>query len=175
MNLADRYQWAVTNPSDIAEHVPTLLKYGKQVKRITEFGVRAGVSTTAWLAAFPSQLTCYDKNVPDCLPELVAIARDICIGFDFVQGDTRGARIAETDLLFLDTTHNDETLGAELWNNHHNVTRFTILHDTELFGWSGESGVGIKHTLIQFLLGNPQWRIVEHFHNSCGLTVLERA
>ena len=34
--------------SDINEHLPTLLKYGKLVDRITEFGVRGGYSTLAW-------------------------------------------------------------------------------------------------------------------------------
>lgn len=175
MNLAERYQWALTNPSDIAEHVPVLLEYGKQCKRIAEFGVRAGVSTTAWLMSKPDSLCCYDKNIPDCLDEIEAIALSNNINFSFTQQDSRGIIAAETDLLFLDTTHNNEVLGAEMWNNHTNVTQFIILHDTELFGWNGEGGVGIKHTLIQFLLGNPQWRIVEHFTNSCGLTILKRA
>ena len=180
MNIIDRYNWACTTPSDIAEHVPILLRYGHVCDRITEFGVRAGVSTSAWLGAEPDRLICYDRNVPECLPELTEIARANKIEFQFVQNDTALVHIEPTDLLFIDTTHDDPTVRAELFNNHRAVSKYIILHDTELFGWNGEgpgtsglSPAGILYPLMDFLLENPEWRVRQHLKNSCGLTVLE--
>ena len=41
------------HPSDINEHVPTLLEYGQKCDHITEMGVRWIISTWVWLACAP--------------------------------------------------------------------------------------------------------------------------
>ena len=51
-------------PSDINEHVPTLLKYGQECDHITEMGVRWIVSTWVWLACAPKKLIAYDIHDP---------------------------------------------------------------------------------------------------------------
>lgn len=174
----DRYQpgdfekqvtWAKSIPSDIGEHVPALIEYGKAHDSITEFGVRDAVSTVAWLASTPKKLTCYDRNIPTRLNDLAFWAREQCVQFKFIQQDTRTVRISETDLLFIDTTHDDQTLRLELWNNQSSVGKTIILHDTELFGWDGENGgLGIRRTLMDFLLAFPAWRVERHFTNCAG-------
>lgn len=174
MNAHERFGWATITPSDISDHVPTLFAYAIQCQHITEFGVRGGVSTSAWLMAFPKTLHCYDIATPECLPELTAIANEQGIDFKFIQANTANVEIEETDLLFLDTLHTGEHLSAEL-KNHTRVRKYLIFHDTEHNGWIGEGGgSGLKYALIGFLLINTQWRIVYHTDTLNGLTVLER-
>ena len=61
INLEKMFKMACRDTrSDINEHLPTLLKYGKAVDHITEFGVRGGCSTLAWWCAEPKVLRCYD-------------------------------------------------------------------------------------------------------------------
>lgn len=161
--------------SDISGHMETLLRLGQECDHITEFGVRGGNSTSAWLAARPDKLRCYDRNIPDehALFNAIAVAEDI--NFAFIQADTAKLDdIDETDLLFLDTLHTAAQLEAELCH-HARARRYIVLHDTVAFAWTGEfSGDGLLKALIEFLLDNPQWRVKEH-HKFCnGLTVLER-
>ena len=47
---------------DIREHLPTLYKYASQCKTITEFGVRDGISSWAFLMGLPNEYTAYDIN-----------------------------------------------------------------------------------------------------------------
>ena len=51
-------------PSDINEHMPTIIKYGSECETITEMGVRGIFSTWGWLACFPKWLKCYDLHNP---------------------------------------------------------------------------------------------------------------
>ena len=51
-------------PSDINEHFPAIVKYGRECETITEMGVRWIVSTWGWLAALPKKLTSYDLKDP---------------------------------------------------------------------------------------------------------------
>ena len=61
-NIEIRYQYLCDHASDINQHLPTLREYGEKVDHITEFGVRSGVSTVAFLHAHPKQLISYDIN-----------------------------------------------------------------------------------------------------------------
>lgn len=49
--LAEAYEMVCDNPSDINEHLPTLVEICKKLdaKNVIELGVRSGVSTIAWL------------------------------------------------------------------------------------------------------------------------------
>lgn len=176
MRTADeRYKWAKETASDINQHVSTLARYGNGMKHITEFGVRAGVSTSAWLYVRPSHLVCYD--IADCgdWPEIEHIAREQGIVLKFVKANTRDVVIEPTDLLFIDTTHNAETLRDELFHNEASIRKFIILHDTETFGTSGEmGGEGLSVAISQFLAKYPGWVCEEHRRNNNGLTVLAR-
>lgn len=175
MTKDERFAWACNTPSDIAEHIPLLKEYALFCKSVSEFGVRAGVSTSAWLAAGLERLDCYDIAIPNCLEELKAIAKSTNCRFSFIQQDTALTVIQKTDLLFIDTLHTSKHLSVELAHNHKQSSKFIILHDTEVNGWVGENGeMGIRYALIDFLLLNPQWRIEKHYHNSNGLTILSR-
>ncbi len=53
MNLAERYAEVCRRPYDIVEHLPTFVQMVRDLEatRVIELGVRAGVSTIAWLYA----------------------------------------------------------------------------------------------------------------------------
>jgi hypothetical protein len=175
MTFIERWQWAITNPSDIGSHIQWMTDLGAQYQHITEFGVRSGVSTTAWLSAQPHYLVCYDINVPGDLREIQNLAIQRGIVFQFNHADTTTVEIEPTSLLFIDTLHNAATLSAELNNNEAKVSDVILIHDTVSCGWTGEAGgQGILVALMDFLLSHPWWKIEKHFTHCNGLTMLRR-
>ena len=163
--------------SDINEHLPTLLKYGKAVDHITEFGVRGGCSTLAWWCAEPKVLRCYDIaycNAHDYL--MSGIEGSDKFDYKFTQADVLEIEIEETDLLFIDTYHTYDQLSKELMLHGNKSRRYLIFHDTNTFGERGEDHKqpGIIQAINEFLWDNKHWKIKEMFSNNNGLLVLER-
>jgi len=156
---------------DIAGHIDTLIRYGRNVDTITEFGVRRGTSTCCWLVAEPRKLTCYDI-VPNCLPIRTKVifegfAKEKHIDFRFICGDSRKVEIEETDLLFIDTHHTYEQLSAELNRHGNKAGKYIICHDTVY-------DAGCLKAIKDYIVHNFHWRISEHFTHNNGLTVMER-
>ena len=54
-NLEKIYQYKCSSPSDINEHLPTLLRYSQMCDHVTEFGVREPVSTYALMYGKPKK------------------------------------------------------------------------------------------------------------------------
>jgi len=168
-NIEIRYNYLCERASDINEHLSTLVMYGKQVDHITEFGVRSGVSTVAFLHACPEQLISYDIN-------LCSIAVPKEYGFKFIQADVLNIEIEETELLFIDTYHTYEQLSQEL-SLHGDKSRFyLIFHDTETFGTCGEDGSlpGLMVAIREFMFLHPWWTLARQYKNNNGLTILKR-
>lgn len=167
---------------DITEHMPTLRKYAEDCTHITEFGVRYFVSTWAFLAGTPKKLVSYDYLPPSHYgakftpEEIQEFAKEQNIDFSFILGNTLDIIIEETELLFIDTLHDYSQLRQELSLHGNKSTKYIILHDTVLFGNSGQSPneYGLLPAMNEFLQENPQWKIKEHFENCNGLTVLSR-
>jgi len=178
MTLQEMYNIAVATPTDINEHLSTLLRYGKECKHITEMGVRTGRSTLAWLMATPSTLICYDLHVHKNfdLAQYNKWAKEQNIDFSFIEGDTRNVTIKETDLLFIDTLHTYPQLKIELSLHADKAKKYIILHDTTTFGEKGEvkGQRGLNQALTEFLSQKEEWAIKEIFSNNNGLTILER-
>ena len=180
MTIQERYEWACKDP-DIGVLVPVLRKYGEQCQHITEFGVRDGVSTSAWLAApFPQhamskKIVCYDIGRYPSVDEIANLASGAGIDFEFYHQNTAEAVIEPTDLLFIDTVHNANQLNCEL-SNHRQVSKIIIMHDTHTYGVDGEGPdtPGLWQAIIKFLDIEPRWRILEVRPESNGLTVLQR-
>lgn len=197
--LQQRYVEKATTPSDINEHIPTLLKYGSECNHITECGVRSVVSSYAFALALkhkkPNRLIQVDL---DWHINLDTFKRECDMeGVDVVfykQSDLE-CPIEQTDLLFIDTWHIYGHLKRELerWNGY--VSKYIILHDTTSDEWDGESirmGLhideqvkwsgypreeitkGLWPAVEEFLESHPEWRIKERFTNNNGLTILER-
>jgi hypothetical protein len=175
-------------PSDINEHIPTLLKYGNKCDSITEMGVRAICSTWVFLGSSPKKMRSYDIQNPSNwggdIQSVKETAEYYGIDFDFILANVLDIEIEETDLLFLDTWHAYKQLKAELELHASNVKKYIIFHDTtsfavkdetsyEIWGdeWKGE-GIGIWLAIEEFLHSNPEWKLIERFENNNGLTII---
>jgi hypothetical protein len=153
---------------DIIEHLPLLHYLATCCWSVTEFGVRTGNSTIAFLAAGP-RVTSYDINPPSF--DLGGISAP----WDFRQADTSKLEdIEPTDLLFLDSLHTYAQVKAELAHAHR-ARRFLVFHDTVLNGAQGERGEpGILPAIAEFCATHPEWEQFCHMPNCNGLLVLVR-
>ena len=175
--LAEAYRVASETPSDINQHVPCLRLLAEQCEHATEFGVRHGVSTTALLAGTIhgrlTQLVSYDIVRSQQVDSLYSLVPEGV--FQFVQASSTVAPIVATDMLFIDSLHTRAQLTLELLLHHRQVRRWIVLHDTELFGTTGEgSPEGLLPAIRGFLRAQSCWCVAEHYPHNNGLTVLSR-
>jgi predicted O-methyltransferase YrrM len=163
--------------TDINEHLPMLYFLAQQCDHVTEFGVRTGASTLAFLHGLqgrPATLRSYDINdqygVQDSLTRWTRVewTFSICSTLSIT-------RIEPTDLLFVDTLHNYDQVRQELALHGDAARRWIVFHDTETFGTVGDDGGrGINQAIDEWLQAKPEWRIVYRTHRNNGLTVIER-
>lgn len=172
---AAMYDRVKSQPSDIQAHLPVLHKFASSVRHVTEFGVRTGNSTTAFLHAGPDRLIGYDVFRQPEVALLEAAARHEGLTFRFMLQDIRRlADIEPTDLLLLDSLHTREQVAFEL-RFARRVSRYIMLHDTETFGERGEDGgAGIWPAVAEFLRASPDWELLQHDARDNGLTILRR-
>jgi hypothetical protein len=178
-------------PSDINEHMPTIIKYGNQCETITEMGVRGIFSTWGWLACAPKKLTCYDLHDPSKwggdIQSVYDTAMAYGLNFEFKVADVLKIEIEETDLLFIDTWHAYDQLKQELKLHSNKVKKYICFHDTTSYEfvdeskghentWDGQSsGRGIWPAIEEFLEENKDtWQLKERFKNNNGFTIIER-
>jgi hypothetical protein len=178
-------------PSDINEHMPTIIKYGNQCETITEMGVRGIFSTWGWLACAPKKLTCYDIHDPSKWGGDIQSVYDTAVAyglnFEFKIADVLKVEIEETDLLFIDTWHAYDQLKQELKLHSNKVKKYICFHDTTSYEfvdeskghentWEGQSsGKGIWPAIEEFLDENKDtWILKERFKNNNGFTIIER-
>lgn len=179
-DLEINYKTRCDLPSDINEHLPTLKKYADECEHITEMGVRWVVSTFAFMAGLPKKLISYDieplENWGFKTEELVELAKENGIEFQFKIANTLDLEIEETDLLFLDTDHTYNQVKGELSLHGNKAKKYIIFHDTTTFEFKGMNGdtIGLWPAIGEFMAENPQWVICERFHNNNGLTILKR-
>jgi hypothetical protein len=179
-NLEKKYIELCNRKSDINEHLPTLKKYTEQCETIVEMGVRYIVSTYAFMMGMPKKITSIDikhpKEYGGKIDDVVTLAKENNIDFEFILGDTRIIEIEETDLLFIDTWHIYDQLKIELENHSNKVRKYIILHDTTLFEFNGEGFgyLGLWPAIEEFLKNNNKWIICERYVNNNGLTILKR-
>lgn len=197
MTIDQLYQINCQQPSAINLHLPTLRKYATHCERVTEFGVQSGLSTTAFLSAWPHFLTSYDIVFDMRLLDLLGVGEfRAAYSTDFTWifeptvwrynlASSLKVEIAQTDLLFIDTVHTYLQLRDELHLHNAKVKKWIILHDTESFGdfsegWQNieqpsiEQKQGLKFAIREFLDTHLDWQIKEHSPINNGLTVLER-
>ena len=160
---------------DIHEHLPTLSRLAKDCKHVTELGVWHGTSSHAWLVN-DVELVSYDIAYSHIAAHLFSNAMISNKKAQYVVQDVlKLDTIVETDLLFIDTLHNYEQCIAELDKFANKVRKYIVFHDTVTYGKVGEtSPYGLLIAVAEFLLGNPEWSVKEHYTNNNGLTVLEK-
>lgn len=197
--LSNSYTRAASIPSDINEHLPTLLSYAQQCNHITECGVRGVTSSWAFALGLagksPARLIQVDLDTNDNVIQFGKIARENGIDVVFYQQDDLKCPMEETELLFIDTWHVYGHLKRELerWNT--NVSKYIIMHDTTVDEWLGEtircnlnaieqskaSGFpvdeikkGLWPAIDEFLASHLEWILEKRYANNNGLTVLKR-
>ena len=156
--------------SDINEHIPIMHKYANECNHITEFGVRTGVSTWAWLASRAKVIRCFDiENINQNLKFHYESAKETQKDFTFTCVNTiaENLEIEQTDLLFIDTAHTYEQCSKELKMHGHKVNKYLMFHDTTLCP-------SLNQAIDEFLKENLNWKIKEVFTNNNGLTILEK-
>jgi len=180
-----------TTPSDINEHIPTLIEYASECETITEMGVRAITSTWAFLGAAPKKLISYDMENPSHyganINVVYEVAKQYELNYEFIQADVLTIDIEETDLLFLDTWHAYDQLKAELDKHNHKAKKYIIMHDTTSYEFRDEpltsentfkgeqsSGKGLWPAITEFLEENNDWELYKRFTNNNGITILKR-
>jgi len=191
INLEEKINQLYNTPSDINEHIPSILKYGQECDHITEMGVRWVVSTWVWLACAPKKLISYDLYNPshwevDIKP-VEETAKNYGLDFEFREKDILKIEIDETDLLFIDTWHTYDQLKEELKLHSKNVKKYICFHDTTSFEYEDEplhhenswgketSGKGIWPAIVEFLEDNKGvWELKERFMNNNGFTIIQR-
>lgn len=164
--------------TDIGEHMPHLRWYANQCQLVTEFGVRGGCSTAAFLAGRPKRLVCYDIKPFDELDLFRQAAQAQGTEFVFWLQDDCKAKIEPTDLLFIDTIHTYNQLDQELRMHASKVNRYIIMHDTysvpdPVHGAPENNGKEMWIAILK-LLSWGEWKLREDFSNQNGLTVIER-
>jgi hypothetical protein len=164
------FNYAKFMKSDINEHISVMHKYANECNHITEFGVRTGVSTWAWLASRAKIIRCFDiENIDKNLMFHYGSAKDTRKDFTFTCVSTIADKldIEQTDLLFIDTAHTYEQCSQELKMHAHKVNKYLMFHDTTLCP-------ELNKAITEFLDKNLNWKVKEVFTNNNGLTILER-
>jgi predicted O-methyltransferase YrrM len=175
--MADAFEFSTRKPSDINEHLPMLYFLASQCDHVTEFGVRTGESTLAFLHGLQGRratLRSYDIN--DQFGVFKTMLEHTAVKGRFAVCSTLAiSQIEPTDLLFVDTLHRYDQVRQELAIHGDAARRWIVFHDTETFGAVGDDGgEGINRAIDEWLASRPEWRIVYRTHRNNGLTVIER-
>lgn len=185
------YENECSKPSDINEHLPTLLKYANECDHITEMGVRWVSSTWPLLLSNPKKMISYDIVMHPKINEVIELANENKLNYQFIEADVLKITIEETDLLFIDTLHTYNQLICELELHSDKSKKYIILHDTTSFGSVDEviynhaspdiknletKKQGLWNAVIDFLDSDKgkNWEIHERHMNNNGLTILKR-
>jgi 3-methyladenine DNA glycosylase AlkC len=190
--ILEKFLYFKNKPSDINEHFDALLDTAKECSHITEFGVRTVVSSWALLHSRPKTMISYDisYHIKENIEELIDVAKNNQINFNFILADVLKVDIEETDMLFIDTLHTYKQLSQELVKHANKVKKYIVLHDTETFGYTDESvynhaselskNNSNKHGLVaaidEFLKSEQgsNWTVKKKFTHNNGLTIIER-
>lgn len=171
------YLQACETPSDINLHLPVLKAHADLCDHITEFGVRDGQSSRAFLHSAASHIRMYDLHLNDQVQLMVQTHQMLGRDVTYMAADTRTITIEPTQMLFVDTLHTFDQLQTELKLHAPQVHKFMAFHDTQTFGTCDEpgySGPGLLPALLQFLKDNPLWFVCYHDHTNNGLTILQK-
>lgn len=162
---------------DIFMHLPYLNQMGKQCESITEFGVRGGGSTRAFLNT-NAKLRSYDLEIIPPIEELFLSARHQDKDVQCITGNSLLVDIEQTDLLFIDSLHTYDQLREELFKHHSKVNKFIIMHDVYIFGlvaeWDYSDQLGLLPAVFEFLIAHPEWKVNYYTVICNGLLTLAR-
>lgn len=189
--IDEKFKINCLEPSDINEHLPTLLKYGKECEHITELGIRWVSSTWPLLLSNPKKMISVDIVKHPNIDEVIELSKEYNIDYTFIESDVLDMEIENTDLLFIDTLHTYNQLIKELELHSIKVSKYIILHDTVTFGNTDEiiydessnliknqtvTKTGLKTAALDFLNSEigKDWLIFEEYFNNNGLLIMKK-
>ncbi len=173
----------------IAPHLPRLRALGQGRSLVVEFGVKRGMSSTAWLLSAQHVIS-YDITPTPQAREL----KELVPEWDYRLQDTVEADIPECDLLFIDSLHTFAQVDAELRRHADRVRQMLVFHDVTTFGevgavgetgkqaWTYRAGggsvplayQGIRPAIDALMIRDASWHIAARYVDGHGLLVLER-
>jgi len=169
---------ATIDHNNISAHLPLLEYFASKCDLVTEFGIRRGFSTVAFLSAAKQRLISYDilNNCP-IKKELKDV--ELPCKWEYICADTTTlADIDTTDFLFLDSGHTYQQVKAEL-RFHNKVKKWIGFHDTYSHGKISRDRAtlgqeGIIRAIEEFLVEHPEWKKVYQVDFNHGLIILEK-
>ena len=194
--IDSKYLEKCKTPSDINEHLPTLLEYASKCDTIVECGVRDVCSSYSFAKGLKgkenNKFVMIDVHKSKFVEPFLGMCLEDNVNATFVTGSDLECELIETDLLFIDTWHIYGQLKRELarWNN--SVKKYIVLHDTTTYEWKGEGHwcaeessktrnmpvdeiiKGLWYAVEEFLKENNDWKIEKRYTNNNGLTILAR-
>ena len=168
-DLSHEFQLACKNQTDINEHLPTLEKYANMCTHITELGTRFGNSTITFLHSAKnngSRFVAYDPQTNEKIDYIKLLAKENNVDFEMnicmpFNDEHTESIIEETELLFIDTNHNYESIKEDVELHSPRTKRFMIMHDSVSFWERGQGydngGGGMKLFLEPFIENNKEW------------------
>lgn len=160
-------------PAATTTHASKLRSLAAACERVTAFEMAPGTNTLALAVAGAKSLVAYAFQPNDTITQqMLAVRGETDI--DFRNSHSLGAKIEETDMLFLDTLHNALHVENELKRHAPKVRRWIAVFRTQRFGLTGEHGAGMLFGLHKFLGESPEWQAVYHSLEADGLTILSR-
>lgn len=199
--IKKKYELLCEKKSDINEHLPTLFKYASNCESAIECGVRRCVSSWALLYGIlnnkkeKKQLLLNDIS-PCNIDELLNLASGLDVEIQSEWISNIDLNLSQNyDMVFIDTWHVYGQLKRELSKFGKITNKYIVMHDTTIDEIHSESvrnkhdisqkmkefqfsydevTIGLKKAIDEFLLENPEWKLLEKFTNNNGLTILER-
>ena len=164
--LEHEYQFHREADNDFNIHMPMLRGLAERCNRVTEMGVRTGISTRALLPV-SKWLRSYDLYIDPYVENLFEEARRIGHDAQYIKANTLSLEIEETDMLFIDTDHTYQQLSSELMLHGEKVKKWLVFHDT------GEPYAGVMlPAIMEYMAHHPRWRVLYHTRELHGFTVL---
>jgi len=199
----NKYKKLCNIKSDINEHLPTLYEYALQCESILELGVRGVISSWAFLNGLinnnKNKKELFFNDIESCdINELLKYSKnkDVVIEYEWIDDLKLEFDDNRTfDMVFIDTWHVYAQLKRELEKYSKITNKYIIMHDTETDaivgetirnGWNAneqseitgfsidEINCGLNKAVYNFLYENKNWRMLKHYVNNNGLTILEK-
>ena len=199
----NKYKKLCNIKSDINEHLPTLYEYALQCESILELGVRGVISSWAFLNGLinnkKTKKELFLNDIESCdINEILKYSKnkDVVIEYEWIDDLKLEFDNNRTfDMVFIDTWHVYAQLKRELEKYSKISNKYIIMHDTEVDaivgetirnGWNAteqseitgfsvdEINCGLNKAVYNFLYENKNWRMLKHYVNNNGLTILEK-
>jgi len=202
--IFNKYKTLCGTRSDINEHLPTFFNYASKCNSVLETGVRGCISSWAFLSGLLHNVNSKEKrlflnDIDECdINELLIYSKQLDVKVDYKWINNLELEFHENetfDIIFIDTWHVYGQLKRELNKFSKFSNKYIMLHDTEVDaiygetirnGWNAleqskksgfsvdEINCGLNKAVYEFLYSNKNWRMLEHYTNNNGLTILEK-